>query len=454
MEPSKPAPYLDCVEQILPFLKKQGGLGAILVDLTSLNQVETSYGSTIYSEVLDRATNLILELSGREVRASDIFASNDRSGDGFLVFLSPPKRGVAPRLAELEAVAKRVESSLNASLGRIASPYLSGRTRITVGFSLVLHNPLIAPERLVARLVQDAWECVRLVQADRQFCGRGLLQELLMHEELGTVFQPIVDMGERKTMGFEALSRGPADSPFASPLDLFSMAEEGKLSFELDRLCRRKALRNAKGFPSETKLFVNVLPTSIYDPALQGDSLLRLLEEAGLEPHQLVLELTESYVIENYTLFGDAVNQLTELGISIGIDDIGAGYSGLERIAWLNPKYLKFDIGLIRHLDTSFVRREMVRALKALADKMGSTIIAEGIERREELETLLELGITYGQGFLLGRPAPPAWRDEQAESTHVVLAAGGQTVEAVEAVEAVEPLQVSSAGASALTRSS
>ena len=100
---------------------------------------------------------------------------------------------------------------------------------------------------------------------------------------------------------------------------------------------------------------------------------------------------------------------------------------GLERIAWLNPKYLKFDIGLIRHLDTSFVRREMVRALKALADKMGSTIIAEGIERREELETLLELGITYGQGFLLGRPAPPAWRDEQAESTHVVLAAGGQT---------------------------
>ena len=229
------------------------------------------------------------------------------------------------------------------------------------------------------------------------------------------------------------------------------MAEEGKLSFELDRLCRRKALRNAKGFPSETKLFVNVLPTSIYDPALQGDSLLRLLEEAGLEPHQLVLELTESYVIENYTLFGDAVNQLTELGISIGIDDIGAGYSGLERIAWLNPKYLKFDIGLIRHLDTSFVRREMVRALKALADKMGSTIIAEGIERREELETLLELGITYGQGFLLGRPAPPAWRDEQAESTHVLLAAGGQTVEAV---EAVEPLQVSSAGVSALTRSS
>ncbi len=430
MEPSKPAPYLDHVEEILPFLRKQGGLGAILVDLTPLNQVEMNYGSKIYSEVLESATALILELSGTEVRGSDIFASNDRNGDGFLVFLSPPKRrGGALRLAELEAVAKRVENHLNASLGRLVSPYLSGPTRITVGFSLVLNNPLITPERLVARLVQDAWECVRLVQADRQFRARGLLQEILMHEELGTVFQPIVDMGERRTIGFEALSRGPADSPFASPLDLFSTAEEGNLSFELDRLCRRKALRNARGFPSNTKLFVNVLPTSIYDPALQGDNLLHLLEEAGLEPRQLVLELTESYVIENYTLFGDAVKQLTELGISIGIDDIGAGYSGLERIAWLQPKYLKFDIGLIRHLDTSFVRREMVRALKVLADKMGSTIIAEGIERREELETLLDIGIIYGQGFLLGRPSPPAWRGEQTESTQVEFAADERTVE-------------------------
>ena len=149
----------------------------------------------------------------------------------------------------------------------------------------------------------------------------------------------------------------------------------------------------------------------MYDPAFQGDGMLRFLEEAGLEPKQLVLELTETYVIENYDLFGDAVRKFTEIGINIGIDDIGAGYSGLERIAWLHPKYLKFDIGLIRHVDTSYVRREMVRALKALADKMGSTVIAEGIERREELETLLEIGITYGQGFLLGRPEPPGWKD-------------------------------------------
>lgn len=411
MPRDKPATYMERMDDLLPILREHGGLAAILVDLTPLGHVEHTYGTHAYNEVLDSATTLILELSGTEVRGTDLFASSDRGGDGFLVFLSPPEHGGAARLSELEALSRRVENYLNASLARLESPYLQGRTRIVVGYGLVLQNPLISPERLVSRLVQDAWECVNLARSERQFRAKCLLQELLIHEEVGTVYQPIVDMVQSTTMGFEALSRGPAGSDFQSPLDLFATAEEWNLAFELDRLCRQQALKNAKGFPADTKLFVNVLPSSLYDPALQGDGILRFLEEAGLEPKQLVFELTETYVIENYSLFGDAVRKFTELGIHIGIDDIGAGYSGLERIAWLQPKYLKFDIGLIRHLDTSYVRREMVRALKVMADKMGSTVVAEGIERPEELETLLELGITYGQGFLLGRPEPPAWKD-------------------------------------------
>ena len=413
MPRDKPATYMERMDDLLPLLREHGGLAALLVDLTPLGHVEHVYGSHAYAEVLDSATTLILELSGTEVRGTDLFASSDRGGDGFLVFLSPPEHGGAARLNELEALSRRVENYLNASLARLESPYLQGRTSlaIVVGYGLALQNPLISPERLVSRLVQDAWECVNLARSERQFRAKCLLQELLIHEEVGTVYQPIVDMAESKTMGFEALSRGPVGSDFQSPLDLFATAEEGNLAFELDRLCRRKALKNAKGFPAETKLFVNVLPSSLYDPALQGEGILRFLEEAGLEPKQLVFELTETYVIETYSLFGEAVRQFTELGINIGIDDIGAGYSGLERIAWLQPKYLKFDIGLIRHVDTSHVRQEMVRALKVMADKMGSTVVAEGIERQEELETLLELGITYGQGFLLGRPEPPAWKD-------------------------------------------
>jgi EAL domain-containing protein (putative c-di-GMP-specific phosphodiesterase class I) len=153
-------------------------------------------------------------------------------------------------------------------------------------------------------------------------------------------------------------------------------------------------------------IFINVLPSSMYDPDFQSAGSVERLEQLGLSPNQVVFELTEKYAIENYTLFGEAVHNFKEMGFSIAVDDIGAGHSGLEKIAHLQPRYLKFDMELVREIDTSYVRREMVKALKILADKMESTIIAEGIERQEELETLLDLGIEFGQGYLLGRPGP------------------------------------------------
>jgi EAL domain-containing protein (putative c-di-GMP-specific phosphodiesterase class I) len=183
------------------------------------------------------------------------------------------------------------------------------------------------------------------------------------------------------------------------------MASESDLVFELDRKCRRRAFAAARQLPAGSKLFVNVLPSAMYDPEFQGASLLRMLEGFGLTPERIVIEITEKYAIENYALFSEALDEFTKLGFSIAVDDVGAGYSGLEKIAHLNPRYLKLDRELIRDIDSSYIRREMTRALKAFADRIGSTIIAEGIEKEGELSGLVDLGIEYGQGFLLGRPS-------------------------------------------------
>jgi EAL domain-containing protein (putative c-di-GMP-specific phosphodiesterase class I) len=150
----------------------------------------------------------------------------------------------------------------------------------------------------------------------------------------------------------------------------------------------------------------------MYDPEFRGGALVRLVEAQGLTPDRVVLEITEKSAIENYELFAEALSELTRRGFSIAVDDVGAGYSGLEKIAHLRPRYLKFDRELIRDIDSSYIRREMTRALKTFASSIGSAIIAEGIERQGELETLIDLGVGYGQGYLLGRPAgaflPPA----------------------------------------------
>jgi EAL domain-containing protein (putative c-di-GMP-specific phosphodiesterase class I) len=400
-----PVPYRDRVEDLRRVLVAQGSLGLLLIDTSSLAQIEHQYGTSAFEKVMGMARDLVLELKGHEVRHEDIICINDRGGDAFLVFFSPKRREGPLKIADLKAAADRVEGHLNRKLVRLASPYLGTLRRVTVGFALAFFNPLVMPERLVSRLVEEAWSCVHVQRAQRDLQNRCDLQEVLLADQLSTVFQPVVELRTRQVLGYEALSRGPAGSVYQMPVRLFEMAKEADLVFELDRKCRRRALAAAISLPARAKLFVNVFPMAMWDPEFKGEALVRLAEDQGLSPDRVVFEITENAAIENYDLFVEALAELTRFGFSIAVDDVGAGYSGLEKIAHLNPRYLKFDRELIRNIDSSYIRREMTRALKAFADKIGSTIIAEGIERDGELRTLLELGIQYGQGFLLGRPA-------------------------------------------------
>jgi EAL domain-containing protein (putative c-di-GMP-specific phosphodiesterase class I) len=404
--------YRQRVEELRGLLVSHGSLGLLLIDTSSLAQIEHQYGSTAFAKVMGMARDLVLELRGTEVRGEDVICLNDQGGDAFLVFFSPKRREGPLRIADLRAAAERVEGHLNRKLLRLASPYLGTLRRVTVGFALAFYNPLVMAERLVSRLVEEAWSCVHVLRAQRDLQNRCDLQEVLLADQLSTVFQPIVGLRRRRVLGYEALSRGPAGSVYQMPLRLFEMAEEADLVFELDRKCRRRALASATSLPAGAKLFVNVFPSAMYDPEFQGASLVHLAGTHGLTPDRVVLEITEKSAIENYEVFSEALAELTQFGFSIAVDDVGAGYSGLEKIAHLNPRYLKFDRELIRNIDSSYIRREMTRALKAFADRIGSTIIAEGIEREAELQALLDLGIEYGQGYLLGRPAgaflPPA----------------------------------------------
>jgi EAL domain-containing protein (putative c-di-GMP-specific phosphodiesterase class I) len=397
--------YRERVEELRAILVQHGSLGLLLIDTSALAQIEHQYGTSAFEKVMEMARDLVLELKGHEVRAEDIICLNDRGGDAFLVFFSPKRREGPLKIADLRSAAERVESHLNRKLVRLATPYLGTLRRVTVGFALAFYNPLVMPERLVSRLVEEAWACVHVQRAQRELQNRCDLQEVLLADQLTTVFQPIVELRGREVLGYEALSRGPAGSVYQMPLRLFELAEEADLVFELDRKCRRRALASAVTLPRQAKLFVNVFPSAMYDPEFQGQALVRLVESAGLTPERVILEITEKSAIENYDLFAEALGELTKWGFAIAVDDVGAGYSGLEKIAHLNPRYLKFDRELIRNMDSSYIRREMTRALKAFADRIGSTIIAEGIEREAELLTLLDLGIEYGQGFLLGRPA-------------------------------------------------
>ena len=184
-------PYREKLDELLHILAEQGNLACILIDLSQLCQVERNYGSKAFEKVLDSATEIISKLKGSEVRASDILATNDRGGDAVLIFLSPRRCGHTVHLSQLQTAAQRIEIHVNGKLARRASPYLHQRLNVVVGYALVLNNPLMMPERLVARLVRDARDCVRFQRLKRSYENRYQLQEILINEEVRTFFQPI-----------------------------------------------------------------------------------------------------------------------------------------------------------------------------------------------------------------------------------------------------------------------
>ena len=400
--------YHERLDSLTEQLREQGHLALVLVDASELAQVEHDYGSGAFEQVLTKVSGLVGELVGVDVRTSDRLALDERGGNAFLLFLSP-RRGEddsRPRIADLATISERVEEQLNRKLADLDSRFLRSRRKVTAGFAVVFHNPVITAERVVARLLGEARESIRIKKQQAEFQTRCRLQDVLLGHQVTTVFQPIVDLGTGAVHGFEALSRGPAGTQQHSPLNLFEAARHCELTSELDQHCRRRALRTARDLPGPHLLFVNVVPASMYDPDFQGTSLIQLLGGIGLSPGRIVLEVSEHYAIENYALFVEALQNFTQLGFSIAVDDIGKGRSGLEAIAHLNPRYLKFDMELVRDIDKSHVKREMARALKAFADRMDSQIIAEGIEREGEKQACADLGLHYGQGYLLARPAP------------------------------------------------
>jgi len=400
------ASYREKFDEIKAMLLQNRSLALLYIDASKLSQIERDYGSQIYEEVLQLVTKLILDMRGMQTRQDDLVTVNERHGDVFLIFLSKKREEKPFGKGDLEHLADRIHSYLSKRIYRTTCSYLRSRPKLGIGYGLVLQNPLIKEERLILKVIDDARKMAKFQGYRVEVKNKEILQEIILKEDVRTVFQPIVNMQDQSIVGYEALTRGPKGTEFESPYMLFEIATESDLLFELDRLCRRKALINASKLEAPYKLFVNTLPMTIRDPEFQGQPMVDFLKGLNLAPSRIVLEITERLAIENYSLFLEAMNYFTDVGFAVAVDDMGAGYSGLEKIVHLKPNYLKFDLLMVRDIAPSFVKREMLKAILSLAEKVKANVIAEGVETQEELETLLELGITYGQGFLFARPAP------------------------------------------------
>ena len=400
-------PYHERVVELARELAERGSLGLLVIDAQPLGDIEYEYGTAAYEEARQRLFKLLAEQSGKDYRSSDLLTLDVPRGLRFILFLDRKRRRTLPFTpADLKVVRLRLLSALVPNVARAGFPYLKSDPVIELGVGLAIHNPLVHPERIVSRALRDALDHAAHERHSDRLQTRERLQDIIVRQRVTTAYQPILLLQDRTVLGFEALTRGPRGTGLEAPDDLFGAATEHELLVELDRLCRARALLSSGRIPSNSRIFINTLPATIRDPQFRGKPLIDFLDRAQVSPDRIVIEITEKLVIENYSLFREAMAYFTDLGMSFAVDDVGAGYSGLEAIARLKPAFLKIDTMLVRDVHSSLVNREMVKAIISMGTGIGATVIAEGIQTQEEASALLKMGVNYGQGFYLARPDP------------------------------------------------
>jgi diguanylate cyclase (GGDEF)-like protein len=243
------------------------------------------------------------------------------------------------------------------------------------------------------------------------------LEAIIKGRRITPVYQPIVSLQTGTIMGYEALSRGPADSPLHYPANLFRVAIATNRLLALEQLCRETALRHATTLGVKQLLFLNMNAEVVKDPDFRGGLTKAFLIRQGLNPDQVTFEITERTAITDFESFAKSLNHYRQQGYRIAVDDAGAGYSSLEAIAALRPNYIKLDRSIIHAINKDPLKQAMVDAMTKLAAVIHSKVIAEGIESADELSTLISKGVHYGQGYFLARPdfPPPKISEEVLE---------------------------------------
>jgi EAL domain-containing protein (putative c-di-GMP-specific phosphodiesterase class I)/GGDEF domain-containing protein len=230
------------------------------------------------------------------------------------------------------------------------------------------------------------------------------LEDLLDREAISMVFQPIVDLKTAEITGYEALTRPAQSSGFGGADALFGAAEVAGLHEALESLARRKTRDAANDQGVSSLLFINTSPPTFVDDRFEEIIRSEFPIDGGIPSHRIVLEVTERAAEGGGASMINRALSLREHGFSVALDDTGSGVSGLNQIMSLRPNWIKLDIELISEIDLDPLKQNLIRFFVHFAKLGNMNVVAEGIERREQLRVLIELGVTHGQGYFLARP--------------------------------------------------
>ena len=404
------------IERSRQLIKERGELIVLYFNFVRYSKIEEIYGWEKLDAVLETTAQAVREfIDASPLRSSRVMVSFTNDDD--FVFFHVPAPGVAAvtdgEITELvsslqDHVARRIEATHGEEIASLFEIY--------VGRAHVYYNPKIRLQRLIYRGIREAANAAKSVEQRERARRVDDLKRSLRERAVYIDLHPILVADTRQVYGYEALARGTLRT-LRSPEIMFEVAAEADLLWELGRLCRSKAIEAmTERLTHGEFLFLNVDPHDFVDPEFSQ------LDREVPDPSRVVIEITERTAIKDYPKFRERLNALRERGYRFAVDDAGSGYAGLGSIANLEPDFIKLDISLINCIDTNFIKQNLVETMVRFANDQGAKVIAEGVERAEEYETVKSLGVHLVQGFFLHRPSENAVARTTAETPAVLSA--------------------------------
>ena len=377
-------------------------LGVIYLQIGKFIGFEELFGWEQYDRVLASASE-VLQADVKTSRLAPYVHSIRFTGsDGFFVLYSLPPQTRGSRMpVPLEEEAARLRAGVVRRLRQDLEGQAVDFLTILASSLTSADNPRVRPSRHLIRTAQEAVKIVAQRQTHEKlelFVG---LKSVIGGRQLRPAFQPVRHLPDGSIMGYEALIRGPQGSSLEPPAVLFAVAHENEMDVELETLCLETIFANLPRAVGDRRLFVNASAILLRHPVFLDE---RNLASINRSHADVVVEISEKEMVRDYDAFREVLDLVRRAKMKIAIDDAGSGYSGLETILQVKPDYIKVADSLVRRIHEDPIKREIIASLAAIGKRIGATLVAEGIEVEPERKTLVDLGVQFGQGYLLGRP--------------------------------------------------
>ncbi|MCP5433777.1 MAG: EAL domain-containing protein [Alphaproteobacteria bacterium] len=376
---------------------------ALVIDLDRFKPINDLYGHGVG----DRLLKMVADRISGVLRQGELAAR--LGGDEFAVILAVDEPTQADRPARRILQALEEPFAIDGLVCRVGASIgiaTAGSERVSA--DELIHRADVALYR--AKQAGRNQACFFEQDMNAQLKTRARLEldlrTALTTKAIGPYYQPLVELATGRIRGYEILARWkhPVDGTIP-PSVFIPIAEDTGLIGDLTAHIFRQACRDGLALPKHTTLALNISPMQLRDRQLP-ERLLGILRETGFPPARLEVELTENALVADFESARTILNALKAHGVSIALDDFGTGYSSLHHLRELPFDKLKIDRTFVTSMCDSEESRKIIDAIIGLGRSLGLTTVAEGVETKEEAESLLKLGCTMGQGFLYGVPVP------------------------------------------------